>query len=342
MYLLNSQLKDKYQAKQSDLKEIGPAPRFPRIVKIDICNTCNYNCIFCPQAKQFKKVGCIDNDLCKKIIKDAFEAGARELCLSMTGEPLLNNHLEEYIIYAKKLGYEYVFLNTNGYLADDERGKSLINAGIDSIKFSVNSSLKSYFLVHGVDGYEKVIHNIKAMDRYRKQKVKGGGCKLYVSYVAVKQTLQEISEVKSSLSGFVDDIIVMNANNRGGAAKEIENELYAGDDEYSFKFPCSQLFNNAYVTAEGYLIICCQDFENITVVADLHYESISEAWNNKKFTDFRERYLAKDLKGTLCYNCLNAASCPVEPLDVEKAYYEVSEFKVKDLHRRIDQLKNLK
>lgn len=53
-------------------------------------------------------------------------------------------------------------------------------------------------------------------------------CKLYISCVVVRQTLNE-------------------------------------EDEYSFRHPCSQLFYNVYITPEGYMIICCQDFENLTV-----------------------------------------------------------------------------
>ena len=104
-----SELEHKYLNKQRDHSGISVTPPFPKIVKIDTCNVCNYGCLFCPQAKQYKKVGNIDDALCKKIIKDSYDAGGRELCVSSTGEPLLNPRLEEYISYAKELGYTYVF-----------------------------------------------------------------------------------------------------------------------------------------------------------------------------------------------------------------------------------------
>ena len=237
---------------------------------------------------------------------------------------------------AKKLGYQYVFLNTNGYYLDEKRGKSLLEAGLDSIKISINSSKKSYELIHGIDAFERVINNVKIFSSER-EKTKSK-CKLYVSYVAVRQTLSEVDELKSILNDYVDDFIIMNANNRGGSISEIEECLYAGEDEYSFLYPCSQLFNNIYVTAEGYLIICCQDFENLTVVADLHTESVVEAWTNDKFTGFRTQYLNQDLNGTLCYNCLNNTSEEVKPLTKELAYYETSKEKEKQLYQRIQRL----
>ena len=56
-------LKEKYIQKQRDLSSASVMPPFPQIIKIDICNTCNYSCIFCPQSKQTNKKGFIDNKL---------------------------------------------------------------------------------------------------------------------------------------------------------------------------------------------------------------------------------------------------------------------------------------
>lgn len=217
-----------------------------------------------------------------------------------------------------------------------DRSEKLLMAGIDSIKISVNAGPKSYALVHGMDAFEKVCDNIRAFDQLRKKYSKQ--CSLYISYVAVRQTKDEVEEVKELLSPYVDEIIVMNANNRGGSVYEGDAALYEENDEYSFTYPCSQIFNNVYVTAEGYMVICCQDFENLTVVADLNNESVAQAWNNKTFTEFRQKYLQHDLHGTLCQNCLYNTCEKVVPLTPQKAYYTVSERKVKDLQTRIKHL----
>lgn len=328
--------KKKYIEKQRDLSMESIYPPFPRILKIDVCNICNYNCIFCPQSKQINKKGSINKELCMKIIRDSYAAGARELCLSMTGEPLLNTDLEEFIQYGKKLGYEYIFFNTNGYLCDKDRGKNLLESGIDSIKFSINADEKSYYLVHGVDGFGKVIKNLKDLHFSRNQM--NSACKIYVSYIAVKQTVDEAEKLKKNIQGFCDDFIIMNANNRAGSIAELDKDLFAGNDEYSFQFPCSQLFNNVYVTAEGYMIICCQDFENMTVVADLNYGPVDKAWNNECFTQFRKKYLNRDLKDTICYNCINNSNAKAKPILQEYAGYEESTIKINNLNSRIKKL----
>lgn len=329
-------IKKKHLEKQRDLSACNVTPPFPRIIKIDTCNVCNYRCIFCPQAKQINKIGSIDDVLCRRIIKDAYDAGARELCVSATGEPLINPRLEEYIAYAKQLGYEYVFFNTNGYLLDHERSVRLLDSGIDSVKISINAGRKSYALIHGVDAYDKVLENLREFDRLRRER--HSNCKVYVSYVAVKQTTEEIEEVRKAVEGITDSFMSMNANNRGGSADAVTDEIYGGDDDFSFQYPCSQLFNNVYITSEGYMVACCQDFENNMVIADLHEISVAEAWNCEAFVSLRSRYLKGDIKGILCENCIHNTHNPVTPLNTKYAGYDISEDRTKDLHARIAQL----
>lgn len=332
--------KEMYLNKQRDNSCVMEMPPFPKIVKIDICNTCNYSCVFCPQSKYTEKKGNIDDKLCIKIIEDAYKAGARELCLSSTGEPLLNCNLEKYILYAKEIGYQYIFFNTNGYLMDKRRSENILAAGVDSIKFSINAaSKKTYQLVHGVDGYERVIENLIQLSKLRsEQKV---NCKLYVSYVAIRQTLKEVPLLRCRIDAYVDDIVVMNANKRGGSIREMDDRLFIGKDDYSYQYPCSQLFNNIYISAEGYVNICCQDFENLAVVADLNEVNISDAWNCKEFVAFRQKYLAGNLANTLCMNCIYGTENHVIPINEEKAYFKESETKMGNLRRRIDTLGNM-
>lgn len=330
---------EKYISKQKDFSELGVKPSFPKIIKIDICNTCNYSCIFCPQSKQTGKVGSIDDDLCVSVIRDAYCAGAREICLSSTGEPLLNKNLPRYIIEAKKVGYTYVFFNTNGYLMDERWSRDVICGGVDSVKFSINADKESYNLIHGVDAYDKVISNLKIFDRIRKET--GSDCRLYVSYVATKYTQSGVKQVSDDVSSYADEIMVMNANNRGGIADEVDDDLYAGDDMYSYSFPCSQIFNNLYVTAEGYVVACCQDFENNLVIADLHDMSVKDAWNCESFVSFRRRFLNQDYAGLLCDNCLNNTHNTISPLNNKVSGYEHSDKRIADIRRRIRLLKEL-
>jgi len=324
-------LKETYISKNHINENISATPPFPLKLKIDVCNSCNYRCVFCPTAITHANKGYIDDTLCRKIITDSYNAGARELGISAVGEPLLNPNLEDYIFFGKELGYEYVFVNTNGYLLDDKRANKLIKSGVDSIKISFNAGTKeSYRLIHGVDGYEQVVTNIKNFYKIREK------CKLYLSFVVVKQTLKEVKEFKDKLAEFSDDILIWNANTRGGG--DIDKRLLIGNDEFSFEWPCGQPFKTAVTTAEGYLLVCCQDFDKMTVISDLNKDNIVDAWNSENFTAFRQKHINKQFNKTICNNCLFGHSDEVIPLNAECAHYKKSEEKRADVHARVEQL----
>jgi wyosine [tRNA(Phe)-imidazoG37] synthetase (radical SAM superfamily) len=321
-------------------RNVSASPPFPLKLKIDICDKCNHNCIFCPTGVQDRRQGNIDDKLCRRLIREGYDAGARELAFSATGEPLLNRYLEEYVSIAKHTGYEYVFINTNGALLNKERTLSLLSSGVDSVKISINAgNAQTYRLIHGADCFRKVIDNIIAFDRLRKEI--GSKCKLYVSFVAVKENMNQAEVLRFEIADYIDDFIISNANTRGGGVSgEIENSLL-GIDDYSFQFPCGQLFDTMVILAEGYLVICCQDFDKSSVIADLNEITMQDAWNCKKFIDFRKQYLNKKLTGTLCFNCLLGREETIVPLTPNIAHYPISQCKVDDRDERIKILRDL-
>ena len=109
----------------------------------------------CANSKGTKKRGIIDPEFAKRILKEAYDLGTREVGFYGMGEPLLDKNLEDYIAYAKMLGYEYTYITTNGALLSKERSEWLMDAGIDSIKFSINATnARDYQLIHGKDEFD--------------------------------------------------------------------------------------------------------------------------------------------------------------------------------------------
>ncbi|MBT5122957.1 MAG: radical SAM protein, partial [Euryarchaeota archaeon] len=140
---------------------------FPKEFQLDITDFCNHRCIFCSNYKRKKKRN-IDHEFAQKVLLEAYELGARRVGLYGTGEPLLNSHLADYTAHAKKLGYEYCYIDTNGALATTDRIIPVIQAGIDSIKFSINAGYReTYKEIHGRDDFETVITNLKLLWEYR-------------------------------------------------------------------------------------------------------------------------------------------------------------------------------
>jgi MoaA/NifB/PqqE/SkfB family radical SAM enzyme len=131
------------------------------------------------------------------ILEQAYKIGVREVGFYMISEPFLSKILEDCTLYAKNLGYTYIYLTTNGSLANPDRVKKLFAGGLNSIKFSVNAGRPdTYKRVHGKGDFEKVINNIHMADKARREMNIDGG--LFVSFVENIINKGEIDSLKDA------------------------------------------------------------------------------------------------------------------------------------------------
>lgn len=321
-----------YNNFDSDIK-----PTVPKNALIELSNLCNHECIFCANSKMTRKRGEINQKFLYDILKKMFDLGVREVGFYATGEPFMNKHIFEYIKKAKEIGFEYIYITTNGALLNNEMIIRAIDAGLDSIKFSINAGTeKTYKIIHGKDDFNKVIENVKFISNYRT--TMNYNFKIYVSYVIVPQNESEKKLIEYLLGNLVDDIVFMNARNQGGLMYEINENLVLEGEKYKRKMaPCSLPFNSMHITYEGYLTACCIDFQNYLVVADLNKQELKEAWLNEEFINLRMRHLEDNLEGTLCYNCLYNVKEEVKPLISEFA----TNFNYENYTKKADILKKL-
>lgn len=278
-------------------------PKFPtKNMLIELTNICNHKCIFCANQKMTRKKGFINLDFVKKILKEAYELGIREVGFYTTGEPFVSADLENCIELAKKAGMDYVYITTNGALALPERIQNSIESGLDSIKFSINgTNRKNYMFIHGKDDFHTVYENLKFCYEYRKKTDKKYN--IFVSHVITKYTEKHLEEFKEKFQKISDEIFFIQAQNQGGLMPEINEHLINKEQAVS-KQGCNLLFNAINITYEGYMTACSEDFENALVVADLNKCSLMDAWHSSEFVNLRKRYLDGKLQGTLCKCCL--------------------------------------
>ena len=154
---------------------------------IETSNACNHRCIFCAHQKMQRKVGKIDTKFLYDILQQAYDLGTREVGFYATGEPFLVKELPDYIRRAKEIGYGYVYLTSNGSLATPERIRSVIDAGLDSIKFSINApERRMYEFIHGKDDFDKVFEHLRYLNEYRT--VSGKKYKIFITGILTRFT----------------------------------------------------------------------------------------------------------------------------------------------------------
>lgn len=331
-------IKDRMQENLIFEKKIKPV--FPKNMLIELTNMCNHNCIFCANSKMSRKKGSIDERVLVRILNEAFKEGVTSVGFYATGEPFISKNLDKYISMAKKIGYEYVYLTTNGALATPKRVKKVIEAGIDSIKFSINAGTREmYKIIHGKDDFDTVMENLNYIANYRKTNNKN--FKIFVSYIATRYSTLERNILEDKLSDIIDQIVFIDVRNQGGMMYEINDYLALDNHENKIEnLPCPLLFNSLHITYEGYLTACCIDFQNYLTVGNLNNNSIKEVWYSDEFINLRKRHLNNSIEGTLCYNCIYNKNEFVEPLISEHATYYDNETFSKEVDIK-NRLKNM-
>lgn len=328
-------------------EEFQVRPQYPiNDLRIELSNVCNHQCIFCANRKMTRKKGYMEESFLKRILKEAYEEGFRGVGYYSTGEPFMSPNLAEYVSWAKEIGYEYVYITTNGAAVKFDKIKEVIDAGLDSIKFSINgTNRENYVLIHGQDDFERVIQNLK--DTYNYKKELYTNLNVFVSFAVTKYTEDTVDEFINNYKDFADDIIAANAINMGGYVPEVKELLLAnGQTDFSdgMTIPCYSLWNALIVTWEGYLTACCADLQNYFIYADLNKTSLKEAWYCKKITELRQKHLDGNIDGTPCVSCVSKYLGKWKPVSEQWAteFDELRMFDKSGAQKRIDEYLNKK
>ena len=290
-------------------------PPLPSSLNIELNNTCNQKCIFCPfhgkYAPQRLKPAVLDAEFVKELLDQAKELGIgkKEVGFYLAGEAFVYPKFEEIVAYAKKLGFQYIFLTTNGALAKPDRMKAVIDAGIDSIRFSVNAAdRETYKEMHGTDDFDTVLDNIKYMYQYITENEINVATSL--SCVITKKTQGIQEQVKNVFSEYVDDILFIPVIlSRFGDIQELKEIYEIQDDEGAEINPdyvCPIIFNSMYINALGQVVPCCETYDSKLAIADLKKDpDLEKAWRCSGYEKYRKIFLKKESDtGTICETCV--------------------------------------
>ena len=309
--------------------DLTPYADPPSSAIIEITNGCNHACIFCKNSNQSRRAKFLSLDTYTSFVKQAVELGLQEIGLYATGEPFMSKQLAQYIKVAKQAGVGRVYMTSNGALATLDRIKECYEAGLDSIKYSINASnAADYKLVHGFDDFYTVVQNVT--DTFAWKTENGINLEMLCSCVVISAVGDIEDDHRAQFAHLFDDIRYVNAGSQGGQAFELIDELgvsphgvfnnidQAANDE-SIK-PCYMVWNRYHLTAEGYLTACCVDYELDLVFANLNEQKLSDSWNNERAQQLRSAHIDKKLDGLLCNQCVRNQKLPYQPLtEVPKA-----------------------
>jgi MoaA/NifB/PqqE/SkfB family radical SAM enzyme len=300
----------------------SPTPPAPRSVKIELTAVCDYQCFFCASSMRLREKAEIDPLFYKRVVRELRDLGVEELGVFYLGESFLCDWLPEAIRYAKReCGYPYVFLTTNGRMATRERVRACIEAGLDSLKFSMNFSDPEQF--HEVtrvkrSHFWRVLENMGAARHVRDEVEAGTGhrCGLYASSIRYDDAQHDRMEaLVREIRPWVDEHYWLPLYGQAGLTAGARGLRPTAGNQGRIgalrkPLPCWSLFTEGHITFDGRLSACCFDHDGRFTMGDLNRQSFMSAWHGERFQALRRANLAEDVSATVCEKCIAYDDAP--------------------------------
>jgi radical SAM protein with 4Fe4S-binding SPASM domain len=135
--------------------------KLPKVLYIETTNRCNLRCKGCILYRGNWEP---DRDISLAEVKRITDQlpDLEQVYLHGIGEPLLNKELPAIIGHLKSRNV-YVLFNSNGILLNSQRQQSLIAAGLDELRISLDAaSSKGYEKIRNSNAFDDVVENLKS------------------------------------------------------------------------------------------------------------------------------------------------------------------------------------
>lgn len=293
---------------------LSQTPPIPKSVKIELTARCDFKCFFCASHQRLRDKHDMPLSMFTRLVNEMVALGVKEIGVFYLGESFILKNLADYIKAAKDAGAEYVFLTTNGLKANPARLREVMEAGLDSLKFSINySDAKQFEEVTGMPSrlYGTVIDHLKAATAVRQEV--GSKCGIYASSILYDGDQQsQMQRLVEEILPYIDEHYYLPLYNQGALTTDVSQEHgykpTAGNQgrigALRDPLPCWSAFTEGHVTYDGGLSACCFDHSEDWRMGDLNHQGFAEAWNSKKFQDLRAAHIRKDVTGTPCEFCV--------------------------------------
>ena len=290
--------------------ESAAAYPVPDHVQIQTITGCNARCIFCPNGKTRRNIPRgrrMDWDLYRSIVDQSVELGIRRYSAYLMNEPMLDRELPQRIDYisARIKKPQYIKVTSHGGLMTEKMAKGLLDSGLNKLKISVQSlQPDTYRRIMGLS-LEKILKNI---DRFLELKNRGGYKLPRFEIVAVDsiQTHKEIPRMRRYWQERDIKLYVEPVENR--ADQQNVRDTAVGKQELRAFSWCRRLMEQIYVLHDGRMVQCCADWEQRSIMGDLNQQRLADIWYGNRYSDFRHRFTAGNVKGMICACCRKQAS----------------------------------
>lgn len=268
---------------------------------------CNLRCEMCPvpQSKitmNGRTPSTMSLDIFNKIL-EAISDKPRRLHLNQMGEPLINKNISEIVNLSKKAGH-IVFLTTNGTLMEEDIAVKLLMGGIDHVIFSIDGyEAKTYESIRVGANYEKVRANVEQFCRLRNELNRN--TTVQIDCILSDLTRSEITSMQKYWKKKVDQICIIPLDDWAGKY-ELPNKFglrrWVARTKEKSRYPCDLLWTTMAISAEGYVMYCCQDYKLLSNLPNVNEISLRHIWEIK-LSEERKKHVEGKIDRDPCLHC---------------------------------------
>lgn len=287
-----------------------PESPVPYTIEIELTNYCNARCIFCSNSVSNREKGFIDTEKLvhyleeqkelmpqnwfnKKIGKNIFP----KIVLAGLGEPLLHKDIFKIIKKCKEHGFR-VQLVTNGMLLTEVTVLELIKSGIDEIAISLHSlnreiynSITELDLAIVLPRVEQALHQLR-----------GKNIKVELWRIKPPANMKREDESdEKKYNNFVSkyDYVTVLGPSEPWERDGIVDSLCDGvNDDPDGQIWCHKIFFTQNIAWNGDIVLCCNDYNRISVKLGNVFENI-----NLDLIGPKKLILSKKHIPEICHKC---------------------------------------
>lgn len=339
----------------------------PIRVHWDITELCNSKCRHCTRWKIKNSKNDLSYQECIRIINELKEIGT--LSISLAGnEPLMRKDIYKIAEYAHKKGFS-ISMNTNGILMNKENTIKIINSGVSSFIFSVDSCYeKKHDSIRGVPGaFKKIFVAVKMIKKIRKKLRKK--ITIQATIVVNKENINDLEKIVALCKNKGFDKVILQPIHNIPKYFESEKKLIPKEENFSvmenqiktilkkygsfiavpkeylknfktffekplslLRYRCCASFITCDIRPNGDVAPCPVGFVKM---GNLRNKSFKEIWFSKKSYEIRQNI--KNNKHPICwFACIQ----PINIIGHNTKYFKISKIVDKEfLKHAISKLK---
>ncbi|MCC7016142.1 MAG: radical SAM protein [Rhodospirillales bacterium] len=303
-------------------EKLAKLPAFPRLIDVEMTNTCNFRCLMCPTGNfsQKRAKGFMDDAVFHKVL-DEIRPRKTPLRFIRWGEPFTHPRILDYLRACREAGV-LTHVNTNGSKLDEATIDALLEIPLDSLKFSFQGvDRKSYAEMRNTDFFVELVATIRRLHAKRGTRAKPF---IQVSTTITYESKGMVEAFRRDLAPFCDSLNVgrtvleyvdLNAVRLRPHEFEELRRLKELESVIKVHPECPEVFDKLSVNWDGTITACCMDSDNVMTIGDVRTQTLAEVWASDTLNRYRS--LLAEMRHdelALCKSCYDTHGLSVPGL----------------------------